>query len=107
MGSSDFKTLFSTFHLLRFCVFLRLFIPQDFPNRVGAGKFAGAVNVGVDVGGGGHVGMSQPVLNHFHWDVVGQQERSAGVSQIVKAYFPQPVFFQNDLKMTADILWGD
>ena len=35
--------------------------------------------MGIDVGRRRHIGMPQPVLNHFHGDVVCQQERGTAI----------------------------
>jgi hypothetical protein len=51
--------------------------------------------------------MTKPVLDHLHGDIVCQQERGTAVPQIMEPDFPKPVFFENNLKMIADILRGN
>ena len=57
------------------------------------GKLRRVVQMGVDVRRGGKVAAAQPFLNPLERHAVDQQERRAGVPQIVKAHSRQTVLF--------------
>ena len=77
---------------------------QRFPDGGGAGNLAVAVEVAVNVGGRVHVAVSEPVLDLLHRSSEREQERSAGMPQVMEADMPQSVLSQDDREMVADVV---
>lgn len=69
-----------------------------------ARKRAVAVDVGINICGGAHIRMSQPILNHFHGYLFGEQHGCARVAQVVKTNFFESVLFEDDMEVRSDVL---
>ena len=50
--------------------------------------------MGVDVGGGGKGGVSQPLLDLLHWDTLAEQQTGTAVAQVMEPDVPQAVLLQ-------------
>ena len=57
----------------------------------------------VDIRRRADVAVSQPLLNLLHGNIVGQQQRSAGVAKIVEADMPQSLRFQQLTEVGTEI----
>ena len=77
---------------------------QRFPDGGGAGDLAVAVEVAVDVGSRVHIAVSEPILYLLHRSSEREQERSAGMPQVMEADMPQSVLLQDDREMVADVV---
>ena len=62
-----------------------LSLPQCFVNGHRTLEGAGGVYVAVNVRGGGDVAVAKPLLDQLHLHALRDQERRAGVAQIVEA----------------------
>lgn len=54
-----------------------------------------------------HVAMAEILLNDLHVHVQRYEERSTGVSEVVKADIPHPVLLQQLREVGGDIAWLD
>ena len=60
--------------------------------------------MGINVGGGGKGGVTQPVLNLLHGDALTEQEAGTGMPQIMKANVSQSVLLQKQLEVVGNIV---
>lgn len=66
--------------------------------------FRRCVQMCVDICGCVIAAVSKPLLYILHWYTIFQQQRSAGMSQIVKANTAQVIFPQDELEMLCYIV---
>ena len=66
--------------------------------------FRRCVQMCVDICGCVIAAVSKPLLYILHWYAIFQQQRSAGMSQIVKANTAQVIFPQDELEMLCYIV---
>ena len=66
--------------------------------------FRRCVQMRVDICGCVIAAVSKPLLYILHWYTIFQQQRSAGMSQIVKANTAQVIFPQDELEMLCYIV---
>ena len=60
--------------------------------------------MGVDVGGGGKVAVTHPLLNGLHGHAVGHEKRCAAVPQIVKANAAKPRLLEKPREGGGDVV---
>ena len=78
---------------------------EDVVHDVCGRKLGLIIQVAVDVCRGADVAVTKPFLDLLHGHVVGQQQRSAAVPEIVEADMPQAFHFQQLAEITAEIPW--
>ena len=76
---------------------------QDVVHYVCGRKLGLIIQVAVDVCRGADIAVAQPFLDLLHGHVVGQQQRSAAVPEIVEADMPQTFQFQQLAEIAAEI----
>ena len=63
--------------------------------------------MGVDVGGGGEVAVTQPFLNLLHGNAVCQKKAGAAMAQIVETDGTQTVFLQQLRELLENVVGAD
>lgn len=71
---------------------------------IGGGYFGGEIQMGINVGCGGNIAVTQPLLNLLLAHPVGIQKAGAAVPEVVKPYPPHPMFFQKQGEMLGKIV---
>ena len=60
--------------------------------------------MGVDVGGGGKGGVSQPLLDLLHGNTLTEQQTGAAMAQIMEPDVPQAMLLQQEFEMVGDVV---
>ena len=63
--------------------------------------------MGVNIGGGGEVAVTQPFLNLLHGNAVCQKKAGATMTQVMKADRTQTVFLQQLRELLGNIVGAD
>ena len=66
--------------------------------------FGVGIEVRINICCGAHIAVSEPHLNDLHIDILCNQERRAGVAQVVESDRSQSVLFQHLGKPRGDIV---
>lgn len=63
--------------------------------------------MGVNIGGGGEVAVTQPFLNLLHGNAVCQKKAGAAMTQVMKADRTQTVFLQQLRELLGNVVGAD
>ena len=97
----------STLSLGRMASCGRIAIAQPFHHRLCRRELGSIIEVGVNIGGGGEVAVTQPFLNLLHGNAVCQKKAGAAMAQIVEADRTQTVFLQQLRELLGNVVGAD
>ena len=61
---------------------------------LGRGEFGTVIQMSIDIGCGGEIAVSQPLLNLLHGNAIGEKQAGARVAEVVEANGAHPVGFE-------------
>ena len=75
-------------------------------NNIRRFQFALGIQVRVNIARRLNIRVTQPVLDHLHRHLFGQEKRRAGMPELVEAYVPETVLVKKHAEVVCDIIRG-